>query len=72
MMMSSENCQEILRYIASGVVITDESGKVKYLNAMAEHLTGWTSQEAFDLPIDQIVRFFDEMTCEPLEDSLVS
>jgi diguanylate cyclase (GGDEF)-like protein/PAS domain S-box-containing protein len=72
MMDSRENVEEILRHVESGVVISDETGNAKYLNTAAENLTGWKSQDALGVPINQIVRFFHETTCEPLEDSLVT
>lgn len=71
-MNSSENLEVILRHVKSSIVVCDESGKVKYLNTGGERLTGWKSQEALGLPIENIIRLFHEETCEPLENLLAT
>ncbi|BFM05501.1 EAL domain-containing protein [Halioxenophilus aromaticivorans] len=40
--------------IADGVITTDVNGKVKYLNAAAERLTGWGSAEARGFPFERV------------------
>ena len=46
--------------IADGVITTDEQGRVKYLNAAAERLTGWDSAEARGFPFAQIFKNCDD------------
>jgi PAS domain S-box-containing protein len=40
-----------LRSIGDGVIAADVEGKITFINRIAEELTGWTNQEAKDLPI---------------------
>lgn len=51
-----------LSSIGDAVIATDIEGKVEFLNAAAERLTGWALQEAEGLPCDKIFAIFDEMT----------
>jgi PAS domain S-box-containing protein len=46
----------VLRGIADGVIATDISGHVRFLNAAAEQLTGFTMQEAVGQPLSSIFR----------------
>lgn len=41
----------ILRSIGDGVVVTDQSDRVSFMNAVAEHLTGWTQSDILDKPV---------------------
>jgi PAS domain S-box-containing protein len=45
-----------LRSTADGVLLTDGSGDVMFMNAMAERLTGWTHAEARGRPGPEIFR----------------
>lgn len=51
-----------LASIGDGVITTDDSGLVTFLNAEAERLTGWTLDAARYLPIGQIYSLIDEGT----------
>ncbi len=42
--------------IANGVISTDTEGKIVFMNAVAEKLTGWTRGEATGSPVGQVVR----------------
>jgi len=53
--------------IADAVIATDGDGRVTFLNAVAQDLTGWTSAEAEGKPLDTVFQVFDERTREPLE-----
>ncbi len=35
--------ETILGHMADGVIVTDDAGKIQFLNAAAENLTGWTA-----------------------------
>lgn len=57
----------ILRAIGDGVIVTDIQGQVKYLNLVAESLTGWQLQEAINLPLSQVFTLLDNETQAPIE-----
>lgn len=52
------NERELLRTtlesIGDGVIVTDTARRVQFLNGVAEKLTGWTTAEAKDLPLEQV------------------
>ncbi len=62
-----ESAQITLQSIGDGVVTTNAEGRVRYLNPVAEELTGWQLDDAVTMPIDEIFRGFHEETCEPVE-----
>ena len=51
-----------LRSIGDAVITTDVEGRVTYMNAVAESLTGWTQQEATGRPLDAVFRVVSERT----------
>jgi PAS domain S-box-containing protein len=55
-----------LRSIADAVIATDEKARVKFLNAVAEQLTGFSTRDAEGLPIEQVFRIQDATTGAPL------
>jgi PAS domain S-box-containing protein len=59
--------QVTLAAIGDGVIATDRDGRVRFLNAAAQRLTGWRAAEAAGRPIDELVRLFDERKNAPLE-----
>ena len=63
--------EELLRVtlgsIGDGVITTDNAGRVTYLNAVAESLTGWKRQDATGQPLDAVFRAVDEQTRQPIE-----
>ncbi len=54
-----------LSAIGDSVLCVDISGRVSYLNAIAEKLTGWTFAEAQGLPFSSIFRVMDGTTGMP-------
>lgn len=60
-----ERAQVTLASIADGVITTDTSGWVEYLNPVAEELTGWTAQKAKGLPVQALFRLVDEVHRRP-------
>jgi PAS domain S-box-containing protein len=56
-----------LRSIGDAVVATDVDGRVTYLNAVAESLTGWERHEAQGQPLDKVFRIVNEKTRAPVE-----
>jgi PAS domain S-box-containing protein len=53
--------------IGDAVLSTDVDGRVSYLNAVAESLTGWKSQDALGRQVAEIFRIVDEKKREPVE-----
>jgi len=51
-----------LASIGDGVIVTDASGKVSFLNAEAERLTGWNGDEARGQDLPAIFRIVNEQT----------
>ena len=51
---SKELFSETLRSIGDGVIATDVTGNITFLNAVAETLTGWTMEEASGHSISEV------------------
>jgi PAS domain-containing protein len=62
-----ELLQITLRSIGDAVMTTDTAGRITYLNAVAEALTGWTHQDALGQPLGQVFRIVNEETRQPAE-----
>ena len=56
-----------LRSIGDAVIATDRSGRVTVLNAVAEVLTGWTSEDAVGRPLHEVFRVVNEETHQAAE-----
>jgi PAS domain S-box-containing protein len=56
-----------LASIGDAVIVTDRYGKVRFLNPVAERLTGWTLNDALDRPLEEIFTVVDEDTSQPIE-----
>jgi len=59
-----------LSSIADAVVATDREGRVTFLNAVAETLTGWPRSEARGKPAAEVLRLIDEKTRQAVENPL--
>lgn len=59
--------QVTLASIGDGVITTDETGCVQYMNPVAERLTGWRAHEARGNPVSLIYRLVDEKSGASLE-----
>ena len=57
-----------LASIGDGVITADAAGRVTFLNAEAERLTGWTRGEAAGRALGEVFRLIDERTGERVED----
>src|SRR5687768_7147446 len=73
---SREWLQVTLAAIGDGVIATDRQGRVRFLNAAAQRLTGWRAAEAAGRPIEDLLQLFDERNgaalANPLNESLRS
>ena len=59
-----ERAQVTLNSIGDAVISTNFSGRVSYLNSVAEKMTGWTQGEATGKAVDDIFRIVDAATHE--------
>lgn len=61
----------VLNSISEGVVATDEQGRIKFINPIAESLTGWTQTEAIGALSNDVFRFAHEVTHAPIENPIL-
>ncbi len=59
---SEQRMSTILSSIGDGVIATDVSGKVTFMNAVAEKLTGWSIDKALQRPLKEIFNVINENT----------
>jgi PAS domain S-box-containing protein len=62
-----ERLRVTLNSIGDGVMTTDVTGRVSYLNSVAEQLTGLTTGEASGKPVDDVFRIINEDSGRPVE-----
>ena len=56
---SREQARVTLASIDDAVITTDTHGRVTFLNAVAESLTGWSHEEAKGRPLDEVFKLLD-------------
>jgi len=56
-----------LHSLGDGVISTDENGKVKLMNPVAEKLTGWSNDEAKGMEFSTVFNIINEFTREPCD-----
>ena len=61
-----ERAQVTLKCIGDAVACTDISGNITFLNLVAERILGWTSQEATDRPMAEVLRILDANSRETI------
>jgi PAS domain S-box-containing protein len=59
-----------LESIGDAVIATDELGRIKRMNAVAERLTGWPIAEARGRPLTDVFRIANEDTGAPVDDAV--
>lgn len=62
----------VLTSIGDGVIVTDGSGRITYLNPEAERLTGWPDGEAHGKSLEEVFHLIDEETRQPIEPPLAT
>jgi len=62
---SEEKRRVTLDSIGDGVIATDAAGRMTLLNPVAEQLTGWTHEEAFGRPVDDVFQIINQQTRQP-------
>jgi len=66
-MRQRETLRVTLASIGDGVITTDVSGRVIYLNSEAETLTGWKSEDAAGRELEGILKIIHEESRQPVE-----
>jgi PAS domain S-box-containing protein len=65
---SEQRWAATLASIGDAVIATDTSGKIKFMNGVAEELTGWILQESNGKSVQEIFRIVNEFTHEVVDD----
>jgi len=63
----SERLDVTLASIGDGVITTDNSNNINYLNPVAEMITGWSMNEAVGYSLFEVLKIDDCHTGEPIE-----
>jgi diguanylate cyclase (GGDEF)-like protein/PAS domain S-box-containing protein len=66
----NERALVTLDSIGDAVMSTDIAGRVTYLNAIAEGLTGWSQEQAVGHPLEEVFRIIDAGTREPAQNPM--
>ncbi|WP_017297328.1 EAL domain-containing response regulator [Nodosilinea nodulosa] len=61
----------VLNSISEGVAASDASGLIKFMNPVAEALTGWSQTEAIGRSPTEVFQFIDEFTRSLIENPLL-
>ncbi|BAZ33371.1 two-component hybrid sensor and regulator [Cylindrospermum sp. NIES-4074] len=61
----------VLRGMGDGVIVVDSQLRVKYLNQVAEALTGWQWDEVNNQVLTNVFKLIDEQTQLPVENPLI-
>jgi diguanylate cyclase (GGDEF)-like protein/PAS domain S-box-containing protein len=65
-----ERAEVTLHSIAEGVITTDETGRIQYMNPAAEALTGYSQEDAEGMPICEVLQLKEEHNDRPVESSV--
>jgi PAS domain S-box-containing protein len=56
-----------LASIGDGVIATDEQGRVRFMNSLAEQFTGWTQTDAIGRDMQEVFHIVGEKTRQPIQ-----
>ncbi|MEH2332663.1 hybrid sensor histidine kinase/response regulator [Nostoc sp.] len=62
----------VLRGMGDGVIVVDTELNIKYINQVAEALTGWQWNEAKDKILTEVIKIIDEQTQLPIENPIIA
>jgi PAS domain S-box-containing protein len=65
---SEQRWATTLASIGDAVIASDADGKITFMNAVAEELTGWTLSEVFLRPVPSVFRIINEQTRKKVGD----
>jgi PAS domain S-box-containing protein len=68
---AEQEFETTLYSIGDAVITTDKSGKIKYMNPVAELLTGWAEKEAKGYFIEDVFKIINEETRAKVENPVV-
>ncbi len=57
----------ILNSIGDGVIATDTNGKITGMNSVAEHMTGYSEDEAIGMKLEEVFKIFSAISKKPVE-----
>ncbi len=57
----------VLNSIADGVVAINQDGQIRYINPVAQSLTGWDQNEVIGRPVRDVITLIDENTHQHLD-----
>jgi len=61
-----------LKAIGDGIIATDAEGRVELMNPVAETLTGWSQEEAYGRPLEQVFEIVNETTLQKSENPVTT
>ena len=64
---AQEDLATTLKSIGDAVISTDAAGVIRFMNPVAERLTGWSVANARGRPLEQVFRIVNERTRAPVE-----
>jgi diguanylate cyclase (GGDEF)-like protein/PAS domain S-box-containing protein len=67
-----ERAQVTLNSIGEGVICTDITGNITFLNSVSESITGWTREHADGRPLTDVFRILDAATRQAVPDGIAS
>jgi diguanylate cyclase (GGDEF)-like protein/PAS domain S-box-containing protein len=67
---AQEHARLTLDSIGDGVISSGLDGRIRYLNPVAERLTGWTREQAIGRPLEEVLDFVDATTHERIQNPL--
>src|SRR6056297_651523 len=62
-----EQFKTTLMSVGDAVISTNKKGEIKLMNNVAENLTGWTQEEAYNQPLEKVLKIINEHTREIAE-----
>jgi len=69
-----EKFRTTLLSVGDAIISTDKNGRIEIMNNVAEALTGWSRNEAYDQPLENVLKLVNEYTREtcanPVEQAL--
>lgn len=65
-----ERAQVTLEAIGDGVITTDVTGRIEYMNPAAERISNWSVATARGLPIEKVIRLYSETTNTPVDNPI--
>lgn len=67
-----EHAQVTLQSIGDGVITTDAEGRIRFANAVAAAITGWSPGDMLDRPATEVLYLVNELTGERLADPVAA